>query len=834
MGILDSFEKGLERAVNGAFAKTFRGGTPARRDHLRAAPRARQEGRRRRADRILAPNRFVVRLSPSDDQTMTALGDALDRRADTLCSSTRRRRATLRRPVIVASSRDDQPHDGHAARSTRRPRRARSPGAGARHRRPAAPARQIAHRDRPRQRRRHHRRGHRHQPQARRDPVGRRAREVRDLGSTNGTTSTANGAAASPESRHHRRTTSSSGCRAGRRRSRRCPLTTRLVAHDAAERVRDERAHAAACCGSGSSLLLWFFVFAVVYALRSDLFGGRVRSCRSAGPRRRGARPPPAARRPGRLPTAPVAAAAPASRRGASAAGDRRRPPRASSSRRAQGRARAPARQRAAHHRPLERIRPRDPRRLHLHPPRATAAVGRRVDDPGPRLHERHLRSTASASPSRRRCRSAPRSRSARRRSSCGSSGRDHRLRQGAAPSRMSARCAPTTRTPAMPGRTCSSSPTAWAATRAATSPPPSPSNRIAQADRASTSRPRRRSSRCRRRVDRAPTELIDDRVRAPRAHRHGHDRERADAGRRHGRDRAHRRLAHLPAPRRRAHARSPTTTPSCSDSSTAAASRAEEAAVHPRRCVLMRVLGDVDQSPRSTPSILDDRAGRPLAALLRRPLSYVVEERDRSAVLADADPPQAAERSIKQSLDARRPRQRHRDRRRHRPHAATRAAAPAIVGAAAEPLEFGTERRSRPHARLPVAAAAPAAHPAAEAHFEPRLRGLPRRAHRGGPAPRRRRRADLAGRRHRGCSSPPSQSACSPATSGRRRATSSASTGDQVAIYQGVQQTSGRSRSRTSYEDTDLRRWSSPGYARRQVEQTISADSLAGRAQRS
>ena len=44
-------------------------------------------------------------------------------------------------------------------------------------------------------------------------------------------------------------------------------------------------------------LLLWVFVFAVVYALRSDLFGGRVRRVpegarRRPRPRRRAPRPP--------------------------------------------------------------------------------------------------------------------------------------------------------------------------------------------------------------------------------------------------------------------------------------------------------------------------------------------------------------------------------------------------------------------------------------------------------------------------------------------------------------------------------------------------------------
>jgi hypothetical protein len=77
VGILDSFERGLERVVNGAFAKTFKSGlqplevTAALRRELdtRAAVVAR--------DRILVPNDFTVRLSAEDYARMTGLGPAL-------------------------------------------------------------------------------------------------------------------------------------------------------------------------------------------------------------------------------------------------------------------------------------------------------------------------------------------------------------------------------------------------------------------------------------------------------------------------------------------------------------------------------------------------------------------------------------------------------------------------------------------------------------------------------------------------------------------------------------------------------------------------------------
>jgi len=77
VGILDSFERGLERAVNGAFAKTFKSGlqpveiTAALRRELdtKAVVVAR--------DRILVPNKFTVSLAPADFERMSSLGDAL-------------------------------------------------------------------------------------------------------------------------------------------------------------------------------------------------------------------------------------------------------------------------------------------------------------------------------------------------------------------------------------------------------------------------------------------------------------------------------------------------------------------------------------------------------------------------------------------------------------------------------------------------------------------------------------------------------------------------------------------------------------------------------------
>lgn len=78
MGLLDSFEKGLERAVNSAFAKTFRSGIQP--VEIASALRAEIDAQAAvvSRDRILAPNVFTVQLSEEDAGRMSTLGSALD------------------------------------------------------------------------------------------------------------------------------------------------------------------------------------------------------------------------------------------------------------------------------------------------------------------------------------------------------------------------------------------------------------------------------------------------------------------------------------------------------------------------------------------------------------------------------------------------------------------------------------------------------------------------------------------------------------------------------------------------------------------------------------
>lgn len=102
VGILDSFERGLERGVNGLFARTFRSGlqpveiTSALRKEVdtHASPVAR--------DRVLVPNRFVVRMNGEDHTAMTGLGDGLiDELTDLLRRYAAEQRYQMVSPPII-------------------------------------------------------------------------------------------------------------------------------------------------------------------------------------------------------------------------------------------------------------------------------------------------------------------------------------------------------------------------------------------------------------------------------------------------------------------------------------------------------------------------------------------------------------------------------------------------------------------------------------------------------------------------------------------------------------------------------------------------------------
>jgi PPM family protein phosphatase len=77
-----------------------------------------------------------------------------------------------------------------------------------------------------------------------------------------------------------------------------------------------------------------------------------------------------------------------------------------------------------------------------------------------------------------------------------------------------------------------------------------------------------------------------------------------------------------------------------------------EEAAVHPRRSVLMRVLGDIDAAPEIDTSILGTTAGDRWLLCSDGLSSYVTEERIHEIVAQQLPPQEIAEELVKESLD--------------------------------------------------------------------------------------------------------------------------------------------------------------------------------------
>jgi serine/threonine protein phosphatase PrpC len=152
----------------------------------------------------------------------------------------------------------------------------------------------------------------------------------------------------------------------------------------------------------------------------------------------------------------------------------------------------------------------------------------------------------------------------------------------------------------------------------------------------------------------------------------------------------------------------------------------AEEAAVHPRRSVLMRVLGDVDAAPEIDTKILDTRPGDRWLLCSDGLSSYVSEERLATILATVPSAQNAADRMVKESLDHGAP-----DNvtvviadidGAEAEHAGFTGSEPArFVGSASAPLMFdGAEDERRP-IRLPTLLLHPLkATPPEDAHFEP------------------------------------------------------------------------------------------------------------------
>jgi len=143
----------------------------------------------------------------------------------------------------------------------------------------------------------------------------------------------------------------------------------------------------------------------------------------------------------------------------------------------------------------------------------------------------------------------------------------------------------------------------------------------------------------------------------------------------------------------------------------------AEEAMVHPRRSVLMRVLGDVESSPEVDSMVLDARPGDRWM-LCSDGLSGVVSFDELQEILAaDAGAKQVADRLVKASLDG------------GAPDNVTvvvvdvgeppaPATPPLVVGSAAAPLAFGAAAEPVRARGIRLAPFRP--HPVQETHFEP------------------------------------------------------------------------------------------------------------------
>nr|WP_218848185.1 DUF3662 and FHA domain-containing protein [Microbacterium esteraromaticum] len=99
----------MERAVNGAFAKTFRSGIQP----VEIASALRREADTKAAvvsrDRIITPSDYLVRLSPEDDERMRSLGRALhDELYALLTKHARTQGYSFAGPLSIAIEADDR------------------------------------------------------------------------------------------------------------------------------------------------------------------------------------------------------------------------------------------------------------------------------------------------------------------------------------------------------------------------------------------------------------------------------------------------------------------------------------------------------------------------------------------------------------------------------------------------------------------------------------------------------------------------------------------------------------------------------------------------------
>ena len=252
----------------------------------------------------------------------------------------------------------------------------------------------------------------------------------------------------------------------------------------------------------------------------------------------------------------------------------------------------------------------------------------------------------------------------------------------------------------------------------------------------------------------------------------------------------------------------------------------AEEAAVHPRRSVLMRVLGDVDAAPEIDTTVMATLAGDRWMLCSDGLSSYVADDKILAAMQSVADPDDAAKRLISLSLDNGAP-----DNVTvvivdvdESPDSSAETAT--LVGSAAVPLSFEVETGRRA-LRLPTMLLHPLrASPPEDSHFEPEseeyldelIREDRRRA-------RHRRIAWLVAIGFVAVALIAGLIAGYQWTQNHYYV---GANGDTVAIYQGVQADLGPLSLSSVYQQTSVTLDSLSEYTRESVEQTINADDLA------
>ncbi|WP_104178718.1 PP2C family serine/threonine-protein phosphatase [Cryobacterium sp. Y50] len=247
------------------------------------------------------------------------------------------------------------------------------------------------------------------------------------------------------------------------------------------------------------------------------------------------------------------------------------------------------------------------------------------------------------------------------------------------------------------------------------------------------------------------------------------------------------------------------------------------EAMVHPRRSVLMRVLGDVEASPEIDTSILATIDGDRWLLCSDGLTGVVSHTGIASALASGANAQDVADLLVKESLDG------------GAPDnvtvvivdigagdGSTRTDSPVVVGSAANPLAFGEEPgRNRP-LRIPALRL----HPVRETHFEPDSQDyLSELIEEDARRARRRKTTWLFGVILLVVAIVGTSILSYQWTQTRYFVGSEGST---VAIYQGVQQDIGPIKLSSVYEATEISLSDLRVYDRQQVEETISAGSLA------